>query len=84
MFIVFNKEKINSYLISIGTVMILFSMTFMINKNMDTVETSASQKEETYVEINDNTLINDNSVNNINLIINSVDNLKNDVIRNTK
>ena len=33
MFIVFNKEKINSYLISFGTVIILFVMAFMITEN---------------------------------------------------
>ena len=44
MFIVFNKEKIYSYLISFGTVIILFVMAFMMTDN-DTVETAASTKE---------------------------------------
>lgn len=44
MFIVFNKEKINSYLISFGTVIILFVMAFMITEN-NAVETAASTKE---------------------------------------
>ena len=44
MFIVFNKAKINSYLISLGTVIVLFVMAFMITNN-DTIETSASTKE---------------------------------------
>ena len=44
MFIVFNKEKINSYLISLGTVIILFLMAFMITGN-ESIETAASTKE---------------------------------------
>ena len=44
MFIVFNKEKINSYLISFGTVIILFVMAFMITGN-NAVETAAATKE---------------------------------------
>lgn len=44
MFIVFNKEKINSYLISLSTVLILFSMAFMLTNNK-TVETAAEAKE---------------------------------------
>lgn len=44
MFIVFNKEKINSYLISFGTVIILFVMAFMITEN-NAVETAAATKE---------------------------------------
>lgn len=44
MFIVFNKDKINSYLISFGTVIVLFIMAFMMT-NMETVETVAATKE---------------------------------------
>ena len=44
MFIVFNKEKINSYLISFGTVIILFVMAFIITEN-NSVETTASTRE---------------------------------------
>ena len=44
MFIVFNREKINSYLISVGTVIILFVMAFIITQG-ETVQTSASTKE---------------------------------------
>ena len=44
MFIVFNREKINSYLISLGTVVILFVMAFMLTSNQ-TVQTSASTKQ---------------------------------------
>lgn len=45
MFLVFNKSKINSYIILLGTVLILFSMGFMLNTNVDIIETSASIKE---------------------------------------
>ena len=44
MFIVFNREKINSYLISFATVIILFVMAFMMTGN-NTVETAASTKQ---------------------------------------
>ena len=44
MFIVFNKAKINSYLISLSTVIILFLMAFMITKE-ETIQTAASTKE---------------------------------------
>lgn len=44
MFIVFNKAKINSYLISLGTVIILFVMAFMIT-GQDTLQTAAATKE---------------------------------------
>lgn len=44
MFIVFNRSKINSYLISLGTVIILFVMAFFITTG-DSVETAASMKE---------------------------------------
>lgn len=44
MFVVCNKAKISSYLISLGTVIVLFVMAFMIT-NKDTVETSVSTKE---------------------------------------
>lgn len=40
MFIVFNKEKIKSYLVSVGTVAFLFVMAFII-KDKQTYETSA-------------------------------------------
>lgn len=44
MFIVFNKAKINSYLISFGTVILLFVMAFVITGN-ETIQTAASTKE---------------------------------------
>lgn len=44
MFIVFNKSKINSYFVSLGTVIILFVMAFAMTNNI-TIETSAATKE---------------------------------------
>lgn len=44
MFIVFNKEKINSYIILLSTVVILFGIAFSITAK-DTIETAASTKE---------------------------------------
>lgn len=42
MFFVFNKRKINSYLISIGTVIMLFAVSMFVNNGMNTtVETGA-------------------------------------------
>lgn len=45
MFIVFNKSKIYSYLISLGTVVILFVMAFMFVNEDVLMQTSASIKE---------------------------------------
>ena len=43
MFLVFNKEKICSYLVSLGTVAILFVMALAItNKNEELIETSTN------------------------------------------
>lgn len=43
MFFVFNKRKINSYLVSIGTVVILFVVSIFATKGInDTIETSAT------------------------------------------
>lgn len=44
MFIVFNKEKINSYIILLSTVVILFGIAFSVTTR-DTVETAAATKE---------------------------------------
>lgn len=45
MFIVFNREKINSYLIALSTVLILFSMAFMMTGNNKAIETAASTRQ---------------------------------------
>ena len=44
MFVVFDKSKINAYLISVGTVACLFVMAFFIT-NEDSVQTGANQIE---------------------------------------
>lgn len=44
MFIVFNKEKITSYIILLSTVVILFGIAFNVTAR-DTLETSASTKQ---------------------------------------
>ena len=44
MFIVFNKEKINSYIILLSTVVILFGIAFSVTTK-DAVETAAATKE---------------------------------------
>ena len=51
MFIVFNREKINSYLISIGTVVLLFVMGFFITDN-NSKEVSAIVNEEQNINNN--------------------------------
>lgn len=42
MFFVFNKRKINSYLISLGMVAILFSVSAITTNNLKTVDTSTN------------------------------------------
>lgn len=50
MFFVFNKKKINSYLISIGTVIMLFAMSYVTtNKINKTVETSTGNVENSII-----------------------------------
>lgn len=45
MFLVFNKEKIYTYLVSIVTVILLFCMANVFqNSNMETVETSTNSE----------------------------------------
>ena len=45
MFIVFNKEKIYSYVVALGTIVILFMMAnSVIDNNMDSIQTSSAQK----------------------------------------
>ena len=45
MLIVFNKSKIYSYIISLGTVAVLFVMAFVITTGNPAIQTSASTKE---------------------------------------
>ena len=42
LFLVINKEKIYAYVVSIMTIVTLFFMSTMINKNFDATETTSS------------------------------------------
>ena len=42
MFFVFNKSKICSYLVSVGTVTVLLVMGFYISENNETMQTSSN------------------------------------------
>ncbi len=51
MFIVFNKQKIYSYLIALSTVVILFVITFAVTNNPnDVVQTSTNLQENNIIE----------------------------------
>ena len=66
MFFVFNKSKIYSYLVSVGTVVILFVMAFYItNSREDTMQTS-SNSNENFINIleNNNDVKIKNTINN--------------------
>lgn len=52
MFFVFDKKKINSYLISLGTVVILFGISFIsTNSKNNTISTGASEVHTNNVQI---------------------------------
>ena len=59
MFLVFNKSKINSYLVSVGTVVVLFVMAVVLKDN-NLQETSARVNEQT-----DNNIIRNSNTNEI-------------------
>ena len=66
MFFVFNKSKIYSYLVSVGTVVILFVMAFYItNTREDSMQTS-SNSNENFINIleNNNDVKIKNTINN--------------------
>ncbi len=51
MFIVFNKQKIYSYLIALSTVVILFVITFAVTNNQNNiVQTSTNLQENNIIE----------------------------------
>ena len=53
MFIVFNKQKIYSYLVALSTVVILFVIAFAVtNSSNDVLQTSTNSQEENNVIIN--------------------------------
>ena len=58
MFLIFNKEKINSYLISVGTVVFLLVIGLFLGSNK-TVETSTNQ-----IYLNDNNVILERNIKN--------------------
>ena len=70
MFMVFSKEKIVSYLISLSTVAFLFIMSFAITKrNEEIIKTSANVLEKKVMEenvIEQNAIIESENGNNIN------------------
>ena len=62
MFMVFNKEKISSYMVILSTVFILFGFSFIFNKD-DSIETSGNiQNTNTInnrIQNNENSIIED-------------------------
>lgn len=56
MFFVLNKKKINSYLLSLGMVAILFTVSVISASNLKTVDTSANILQNTTNEIVANTV----------------------------
>lgn len=56
MFFVLNKKKINSYLLSLGMVAILFTVSVISANNLKTVDTSANILQNTTNEIVANTV----------------------------
>ena len=67
MFLVFNKSKINSYLVSVGTVVVLFVMAVVLKDN-NLQETSARVNEQTDNNIIRNSNTNEILINQINWI----------------
>ena len=63
MFIVFNKQKIYSYLVALSTVVILFVIAFAVTSGQkDMLQTSTNAQSENDI-INSNTLIYDSGHN---------------------
>lgn len=53
MFLVVNKEKLSSYIVSIATVLVLFVMAGVINQEGNTIETSVNIQNEIKNTTND-------------------------------
>lgn len=71
MFMVFNKDKILSYLVSLGTVALLFVMSFAITKKNDEIlKTSANAVKANEISANANVI--QNSIDSSNSISNEV------------
>ncbi len=64
MFMVFSKEKIFSYLISLSTVVLLFVISFAVTKkNDEIIKTSANLVKDNMVEnVTNNDILEDNAV----------------------
>ncbi len=64
MFIVFNKQKIYSYLVALSTVIILFVIAFAVTNNQNNVlQTSTNIEQSNNITVNQE---NSNSINQIN------------------
>ena len=63
MFFVYNKDRIISVAIAFGTVLVLFLMAGVINKNNDknSIETSTNTKKEVILS-NENNIVNENEI----------------------
>ena len=68
MFVVFNKEKIYSYLVSVGTVVILFVMAIAItNRNEKIIETMSNSIISNKIEQNEYINAEESKENNTNI-----------------
>lgn len=63
MFFIINKEKLESYVISIATVIVLFIMAGSINTNGNVIETAANIQNEITNTNSQNKSINNNTSN---------------------
>lgn len=74
MFFVFNKKKINSYLISLSMVVILLGISFVATNKNNTIETSVNAITNTTANIVNNKTKNEisNKTNNENVIENTI------------
>ncbi|MBP3255446.1 MAG: hypothetical protein J6M60_07350 [Clostridia bacterium] len=54
MFFIFNKSKICSYLVSVGTVAVLLVMGFYISENNETMQTSSNIVQDSLNNIENN------------------------------
>ena len=73
MFMVFSKEKIFSYLISLSTVVLLFVISFAITKKNDEIlKTSANAVKTNEIQNELNIKNNSNEVKNANIINNTI------------
>ena len=76
MFLVFNKEKIYAYIVSIVTVIMLFCVAGIVNKDNNTVETSSNISNTNNARANNtvNNVVNTTTNNTQNAIVNNITN----------